>query len=189
MRFCTLFLALLVLIDLSAVSAWSESDKGILSFMGDSSRPVEIAADKAEGRSLPRGYETVFSGKVKVTQADMILTCDRLIIIYEQKEGSTSRSATARGPSDNLRSAENIRTITALGHVKIVQRDTTATAGKGVYDHAERTVTLSESPRLRQGSNVLEANTIVIFLEENRIEFEGGGQRIKGTLSPGNQKR
>ncbi len=181
--------ALLLCINLLVVSAWSESEKGILAFMGDSSQRVDISADKAQGRSLPHGYETTFRGKVKVRQADMTLTCDKLIIVYEQKEGAKGRSGNPKVSTGNIRSAENIKTITAMGHVKIVQRDTMATAGKAVYDHAKRTVTLTENPQLRQGSNTLKANNIIIYLEENRMDFDGGGERITGTLDPGSQQK
>jgi lipopolysaccharide transport protein LptA len=189
MRNCVVALVLLLCINLLVVSAWSEPDKGILAFMGDSNDPVHISSSKAEGRSLPRGYETILIGKVKVRQADMTLTCDRLITFYEQKEGSKSRSGNPEVPAGNIGNSENIKSITALGHVKIVQRDTVATAGKAVYDHIKRTITLSEDPRLRRGANTLQANTIVIFLEENRIEFEGGGKPIVGQLVPGRQKK
>jgi len=181
-------LAVLLCINLPVVSAWSESNKGTLAVAGDASGQVAISANKAESRSLSRGYETVFRGNVKVLQADMTLTCDRLITVYEQKEGSKIRSGSPKVPVGNGMDAENLKTITAVGHVKIVQRDTMATAGKAVYSHGKRTVTLSESPRLRQGANALQATTIVVSLDENHTDFGGGEQGIKPKNRSGKTK-
>lgn len=181
-------ISLLLCIGLPAVPAWSDSSRAVRAVTGDPSRQVAISADKAETRSLSRGYETVFRGNVKVSQADMTLTCERLITVYEQKEGSKVRSGGLKVPSGNGMDSDNLKTITALGHVRIVQRDSMATAGKAVYSHGKRTVTLSESPRLRQGANTLQANTILVVLDEDHKGIERGDHAGKPKNRSGKPK-
>jgi len=101
----------------------------------------------------------------------------------------TNRPSKPKTRPANGVNTENVKTITALGNVEIAQGDRKATAGKAVYDDAKRTVTLSDNPRLRQGANALQAKTIVVYMDENRMEFEGGDGRIKGTLDPGRQEK
>lgn len=186
MRNSIVVLALLLIVNSPVGAAWSQSVKGIAGSSEDPEGQVVISADKAEGRSLPGGYETVFRGNVKVRQADMTLTCDRLVTFYEQKTGSNNRSDGLKVPMGDGMNTENLRTITAIGHVKIVQRDTTATAGKAEYKHGKRTVTLTESPRLRQGPNELQAHTLIIALNENRLDFGVGGRGAKPGIRSAN---
>lgn len=191
MRSCLIALGLFVFLVMHGGPVWSQSEKGVLTFMqgpGEPTDTIHISSAKGRGRRLPNGYEATFSGKVKVQQGDMTLTCDRLVIIYEQKKKPRDRKGNPKAPAD-LQDASNIKSITAIGHVKIVQQQTRATAGKAVYDAAKRTITLTENPRLRRGRNVLQAATIIIYLDENRTEFDGGGEGIRGTLNPTSPKK
>ena len=55
-----------------------------------------------------------------------------------------------------------------------------AVAGKAMYDNAKRTITLTEGPpRLWQGPDVVVADTIVIYLDENRHELLQGGTKTE----------
>jgi lipopolysaccharide export system protein LptA len=58
-------------------------------------------------------------------------------------------------------------------------------------DNVKRTVTLSDGPpRVWQGPHVLSADSIIIFLDENRAELVGGDEGgVKVILNPGKSKK
>ncbi len=74
--------------------------------------------------------------------------------------------------------------------MKIVQNERMAVAGKALYDNAKRTITLTEGPRLWQGTDVMVANTIIIYLDENRVDSQGGEENpIRFKINPEQQKK
>jgi len=113
-----------------------------------------------------RANERIFEGNVALKQADVSLSCDKLIIAHDEENRSKKL------PKDLGSSA--IRSITASGNVRMSQRDWKATADKAFWDDAKRTVTFTEgSPRIWNGSDTFSARTIVIYLDENRVELGG----------------
>jgi len=153
--------------------------------------PIDISAIKFSGKNIPGGREATFEGSVKVQQGDLTLHCERLVIVYDESEDSKGQSNRPKKPSLDLQSASHIRSITATGNVKTIQRDRMASAGKAVYDHVKRTITLSGGPpRLWQGSNVLVGDTITIYLDEERFEIQRGDEsEVRATISPGKEMK
>lgn len=157
----------------------------------NSEQPLDITAKKFTARNVTEGLEATFDGNVKVRQGDMTLSCDRLLIVYDETADQAAKgNRIKRFPAD-IQAAGKIKTITALGNVKFVQGDRMAVAGKGLYDNAKRTITLTEGPpRLWQGADVVVADTIIIYLDENRTELLGGEEAgIRATINPGKQKK
>lgn len=96
----------------------------------------------------------VYSGNVKVVQADMTLTCDQLHGHYSEDS--------------------KIERLTALKNVEIIKGEKIKAHGqKAVYEEKTGIVTLTENPSLEQGQSRLEADVIKIFLNENRSVAEG----------------
>ncbi|MGC8657818.1 MAG: LptA/OstA family protein [Desulfomonilaceae bacterium] len=158
---------------------------------GPSDQPINITSKRFSAKNIPGGKEVTFEGTVKVQQGDLILTCDRLIIIYDDKM-ATSHSGSARNPSTKeLQTPSGVKSITALGNVKITQNDRMAVAGKAIFDNVKRTITLTEGPpRLWQGPDVLAAQTIIIYLDENRSELLGGEESmITAIINPPKPKK
>lgn len=82
-----------------------------------------------------------------------------------------------------------MRSMTATGNVKVVQNERMAVAGQAVFDNVNRTITLTESPRIWQGSDVVQAHKIIIYLDENRTEFSGKeGEAITVLINPNKPK-
>jgi lipopolysaccharide transport protein LptA len=134
-----------------------------------SNQPIDIKAKKVTVRNIPNGQETVFEGTVRVKQANVVMNCDRLVVTRDDKKAAGSPEKPAKKPSKEAAASLNdIRSITASGNVKIGQEERTALAGKAVFDNVNRTITLSETPRLWQGGDMMEAETIIIYLDENR---------------------
>lgn len=158
--------------------------------------PVAISTrGKAEARYLPGAIlEIVWEGNVRVKQGDVSMTCDRLVALCDDKGGGPSSEKRPTKPANAALAVvreDDIRSITAAGNVKIVQNERMATAGKAEFDRAKRTITLTEGPpKLWHGENALEADRIVIHLDEDRTELTSdGGKQIRATLRPHNLEK
>ncbi len=162
-----------------------------LSFGPGSDQPINITSKKFEARNITGGKEIVFAGNVNVTQGDLTLTADKLMIVYDDEKGKSGAEPPAKRLPKNLQSISGIRSIIASGKVKIAQNERMATAGKAEYDNAKRTITLTEGPpRLWQGPDQMMAHTIIIYLDENRSELRSGdGAVIRAQINPTKPKR
>jgi lipopolysaccharide transport protein LptA len=89
-----------------------------------------------------------------VEQGDFTLTSDSLVGHYDEKN--------------------QIQDLVATGNVIIIRGDSVrATGERAEYLQATETITLTESPELQQDDSVLTADTIKIFLNEDRSTAEG----------------
>ena len=159
---------------------------------GASDQPINITSKRFSAKNIPGGKEVTFEGSVKVQQSDLTLTCDRLVILYDEKMAGSSHNGTQKKPlTKELQTSSGIKSITASGNVKITQNDRMAVAGKAVFDNIKRTITLTEGPpRLWQGPDVLAAQTIIIYLDENRSELLGGDDSlITAIINPPKAKK
>ncbi len=148
--------------------------------LSSSDQPINITSKRFSAKNVAGGKEVTFEGTVRVQQGDLVLTCDRLIIMYDEKMQGAAQNGSHKKPvSRELQTASGIKSITASGNVKMTQNDRMAVAGKAVFDNSKRTITLTEGPpRLWQGPDVLAAQTIVIYLDENRSELLGGDDSL-----------
>jgi len=185
MKRAILYIAIaLVVCPVAAVQTFGRAD--YMSAVKPSDQPINIKSKRFVARNVSKGVEFTFSKDVRVKQADLTLTCDKLVIVYDEKTGkSKSGSGRAKLPT-SLESLSGIRAMTASGKVKMVQGERIATSGKARYDHRKRTLTLTEGPpRLWQGADRLVADTIIIYLDENRSELKGGKDgEIHMTIDP-----
>ncbi len=166
--------------------------KDYLAISPSSDQPINITSKRFSAKNIPGGKEVTFEGSVKVQQGDLVLTCDRLVIMYDEKmAGAIQSSSPKNQATKELQTPSGIKSITALGNVKITQNDRMAVAGKAVFDNAKRTITLNEGPpRLWQGPDVLAAQTIIIYLDENRSELLGGDESlITAIINPPKPKK
>lgn len=155
-----------------------------------SDQPIDITSTKFAARNTPNGKEATFQGNVKVNQGDVTLSCDQLVLVYDEKAGVSTGDGRAKKLAKKLENVSQIKSITASGNVKIVQNERMAVAGKALYDNAKRTITLTEGPRLWQGTDVMVANTIIIYLDENRVDSQGGEENpIRFKINPEQQKK
>lgn len=155
-----------------------------------SDQPIDITSKKWTARNTPDGKESTFEGNVKVKQGDVTLTCDRLIILYDEKPKTRTGETKVKTLPKGLENVSQIKSITASGNVKIIQNERMAVAGKALYDNAKRTITLTEGPRLWQGADVMVANSIIIYLDENRVVSQGGTENpIFFTIKSQTQKK
>lgn len=192
MRIVFLGVGLWVSLLFAGLSAAGTSHE-VLSLGKGSTQPIEVTSKKLTARVVPNGVELTFEGKVKVKQEDMTLSCDKMVVLYEEEKRSSAEQDNPgkKNPNDI---SNSIKSAVGSGNVKMVKNETSAVAGKALFDNAKRTVTLMEGPpRVWQGPHALSAPTIIIYLDESRAELLGSDDNekngVKATLNPARQKK
>lgn len=120
--------------------------------MGPSDEPVYIKSDSLSLDSKSRVF--TYEDNVEVVRGELSITCDRVIGTYDennelQKVVCEDNVVVTKGPA--LR----------------------ASANRAVYTLSKKTIELTEAPELAREGNILFADKITIFVEEDRSEAEG----------------
>lgn len=125
-------------------------------------KPINVTSDRMEA---DKGANVVvFKGNVVVVE-DFTLCSDELFVYYDDKR--------------------EVKDIVADGNVRIFQQDKTATAGKAVYDRKNRSIVLTEDPKVVQCSDTVKGDKITVFIDEDRAMVEsGGGGRVRAIIMP-----
>lgn len=134
----------------------------------DVSRDVEISADELEA-NLPKDI-VVFVGNVEVRQKELTLNADRVTVFYQSGE--------------NVNSA--ITRIDASGSVLLATGSETIQSTWGIYDFAEKIVTLGGKVVLKRPDGEIKGKRLVYNLETGRISVEGSEtdkDRVKGQFT------
>ncbi len=114
-----------------------------------------------------------FTGNVKATQHDVIVTADRIKIFYKSGRDTTE-------------GATILEKVISQGNVKIVfdNNTKTAIAERAVYTADQKVLVLSGGdPTVWSGKNVIRGKKITLFQAENRSVVEGGDKdQVKATF-------
>jgi lipopolysaccharide export system protein LptA len=162
-------------------------------------QPVKIESDSLEVRD--KSQQATFIGKVKLTQGDTILQCQRLLIFYEdgsaapaQKKGQQTAqkggAQTAQKGGGIGGGGQQIKRAEAKGDVLVTQKDQTAKGDNGVFDVKANTVTLTGNVVVTQGANVLRGDRMVVNLTTGVARVDSGEsktgerQRVEGLFVP-----
>jgi lipopolysaccharide export system protein LptA len=137
--------------------------------------PIRITADKLVAKV--DAAEIEFIGNVKTTQADAVITSDRLKIIYD----SDAIKKSTRGNTQ-----KSISKIIAIGHVKIATDDIIAETDRAEYSIKSNTVVLrGEQSRVIQGGNSITGPKFTLYRREGKLSVEGKGEnRIRAIVQP-----
>ncbi len=111
-----------------------------------------------------KDYVALFDGNVKVADPQFVLTADKMLIFFEN--------------------TNDVRRVDAVGNVKVVSQDRTATCGKATYIRANGAIEMLEQPVVRKGPNMLRGRKITVWVNDNRVEVEGAVQLEGMTGSP-----
>jgi lipopolysaccharide export system protein LptA len=163
----------LLILALAAVAAPAASQGGLAQSAlarHDTRAPIDIDAARIEVRD--REKQAIFSGDVKVRQANMTLEASQLRVFYERGEGSNPV----------------IMRIDAEGGVTLVSPSERARGSYGVYDVEDRQLTMIGNVVLTRGDSVLRGQRLSIDLENGRSTLDGatsggaaaGGSRVTG---------
>jgi len=136
--------------------------------------PVLISADTAE--YLNKQGLIIFTGNVVAVRADATIAADRMDVSFELPARAAEKSAIGIGAPAT---AQRITWIVAQKNVSFRQVDPEtkkeryATGEKVVYDVDQRLVTLSGSPRLWEGKNLIVGDEMVFHLDEKKVVVKG----------------
>jgi lipopolysaccharide export system protein LptA len=138
-----------------------------LSLGRGSDQPIDITSTKFTARNIANGKEATFKGSVKVKQGDVTLSCDRLVIVYDEKTVEKTGEGKVKKLSKGQKNVSQIKSITASGNVKIVQNERMAIANEALYDNLKGIIRLKGgNPMLRDESGVQIGDPIFINLDE-----------------------
>ncbi|MCJ7593199.1 MAG: lipopolysaccharide transport periplasmic protein LptA [Desulfobacterales bacterium] len=173
-----LLLYMISIIGLLAPSAaWTEDlNKGGAKFPGQS---IVIRSDTLEIDNQKK--TVVFSGNVDAKREDLAITCQKMVLYYD--ELPTIKA----GDKTELK----IDRIIASGGVKITRPDgSSATAEQATYYQDSEKVVLTGKPKVTQRNDSVEGSVITLFLRENRSTVEGSGdQKVRAIIAPRDVKR
>lgn len=133
----------------------------------DSSAPVDMAADRIEVQD--RADRVIVSGDVRVMQAGMTLTAQRMTIAYTRAGGT------------------DINRLDASGGVTVTKGNEVAKGNVAIYDLNRRLITMVGNVELRQGANRLSGGRLLIDLNSGRATVDGRGaaRGPDGNVVPG----
>ena len=80
---------------------------------------------------------------------------------------------------------QELKEVTAEGHVTITQGPKKATGNHAVFAQGSRTVVLTGNAVLEEGSNQVSGDRIVVHPDDSRMEVLGENRRVKVILFPG----
>ena len=118
----------------------------------NSKDPVFIQSDNLSLNSKDRIF--IYSGNVKVKRADVEITTDKMVGKYAENQ--------------------ELETIVCQGNVVVTRPpETRATSNRAFYNLKSGKIELTENPELARGSNVLVADKIIMYVDEDKSEAEG----------------
>ncbi len=141
---------------------------GLNQAYAQNTQDIEIQADKFVVRESENQSE--FSGNVIVTQTDMKVWSDQ-VIVHTGEEGTS-----------------DIKSYEAIGNVKIQGETQTATGQRAVYDPETRILVLTGDVVVISDSGTVHAQTLRVNMATNVTEFISGddGERVTGLFTSAN---
>ena len=126
--------------------------------------PIDISSDTVEGDQ--KKSTVTFKGNVVARQEETTIFCNLLVITYDPE-------------------MKKLKEIEALGNVKIVNVDRRATTQKVTFQPDENRVVLDGDTVVREGDNVIRAERVTYYVDEERTVVEGGkGGRVNTKITP-----
>jgi lipopolysaccharide export system protein LptA len=153
-------------------------------------KKVETAAPKAATKESKSEFEKTFGGEQKgdkaplfIRSATVTLDAKNRVFVYRDDVEITRADMviTADVVTGRYNAASEIETVICEQNVVITKGDRMkATSNKAVYNVKSGTVVLTAGPELNDRGNVLAADKVTIFVNEDRSEAEGN-VRVKVT--------
>lgn len=151
-----------------------------------SDSPIHVNADRMEAKQDER--TVVFEGHVLVTQDDLTITSNRLLVkaleenATKEEKGKKKEKQPATQESSPQ---EKIDYIQFEGDVKVTQQDRLATANKAIFYQKEQKIIMTGRPVVTKGQDRIEGDLITIYLQQGRSVVESGsGTPVKALLFP-----
>ena len=155
---------------ISSVAFAADKSKAEASDTKPENTPIIITAEQLESDNKAKFAE--FIGNVKATQADFVITSDKLRIYYKGELLNTEK----KGNDEEV-----LKKIVATGNVKITTEQYIAKTEKLEYDTASMTIILTgENSTVIDGKNSITGSKIIIYQKDGRVKVLGSkNKRIK----------
>lgn len=142
----------------------------------DSTQPIEIVSDSLEVRQAEQ--VATFTGAVEARQGALVLTADKLDVLFDQNSESASENETGA-----------IRKVIATGSVFLTTGEETAQGQRAEYNVTDGTIRMTGNVVLNQGANAIRGEALNIDLNRGfgRMESSGDG-RVKSVFTPGSSQ-
>lgn len=141
-----------------------EKKAGMGELFADDNEPIVITSDRME---LDRKKSTItYRGNVLTVRGDLRMKSDTLSGVIDF-------------------AGAGLKTIVAAGNVRVIQEGRTATGDKAIFDSEKETITLIGNPIIQQGNSKISGDRVIVYLKEDRGVVEGGNQRVKAVIFPG----
>ena len=153
-------------------------------FSQNRDEPVHITSRRLEVRDKDK--IATFLGDVHVTQGDTNMTCQTLVVFYEQ----SATTGTATVATQATPGGQQVRRLLAQGGVVVNRKDQTATGHEGVFDMKSNTVTLEGDVVVTQCQNVVHGDRLTVDLTSGVSHIASGKsnqRRVEGLFVPGQQ--
>ena len=126
-----------------------EQDKGLSFF--DKKKPVDIVSDTMEG--FDKEKYIVFKGSVIAKQEDLFIFADTIEAYMSETTNEIDKAH-------------------AIGNVKIVKQNRTATCQEAIFENAKGEITLKGNVIVYQGEDKLVGDNIIYYVNEDRVVVE-----------------
>jgi len=139
--------------------------------------PIQITADQLISNNEKKYAE--FIGNVRATQADFVITSDKLRIYYQ---GDLLNTEEKSNQGDDM-----LKKIVATGNVKIISSQYDAESDMIEYDTASMTITMTgENSKVISGKNSISGSKIILYRKEGRVKVLGSEKkRVEATFYSG----
>ena len=132
--------------------------------------PIVITAEQLVSDNKAKFAE--FIGNVRATQADFVITSNKLRIYYKGELLNTK---------EERNNEELLKKIVATGNVKVTSDQFIAKSDKLEYDTATMTIVLiGENSTVINGKNSITGSKIIVYQKDGRVKVLGGkNKRIR----------
>ena len=160
------------------------ADNNILGRQSD--EPMEITSDRMEAFNEKK--LVVFSGNARVTQGNIMLKADKLLLYYKKE-------ADKAGKKDKIGTIETEKTgdlekIEARGNVSLIQGERVARGDEAVYFRESNKIVMTGNAVLNEGKNSIKGDRVIVFLNENRGVVESDAHKqVKAIIYPQDRKK
>jgi lipopolysaccharide transport protein LptA len=135
-----------------SVAAPSKTESSELGSLSGGKLPTYIKSQSLTLDSNTRVFTYV--GEVEVKRADLTINCDKLEGRYDQ--------------------SNQITELIALKNVVITRAESMRAIGeRATYQRQSETIILSENPEIQEAGSILSADTVTLYLKENRSSADG----------------
>ena len=140
-------------------------------------QPILIEADQLISNNEKKFAE--FIGNVKATQADFVMTSDKLRIYYQGELLETEKQ------SDQ--NEDVLKKIVAFGNVKITSSRYSAESDQVEYDTRSMTITMTgDGSKVLSGKNSISGSKIILYRKDGRVKVLGSKKkRVEATFFSG----